>query len=373
MNENVKEIRKDLYKLRSDIRNESLKLRGVDIDKVKALEESIEKEHNNLIDRLHKIRISQGEARAKSQEKLMRIDKSALIKEANNKIQGLLKDYNLAYVLLCGCDYKEVCDFVYHGTEDEGIIIEDESGMNRVTVSGPYDANKMQAQPVVDINGNVPHNYIGQIFRYFVFQFKPGETRTYCIKPEIYLNGWWLIWPFNSGTCPPSDVINGRGTVWIKLRVQARQGEDLHEVEYVVVMEENIEAPGDREGPVYYITSANTKLQADLRANEHVAVIVSCEVYVETSNVCRAIVDLGSSPGFYFKVPKVDVGPLKKCFPWREGFVRSGALTELGSLIIKEERPKIDKDFPSEPDCLPGPCFTKFRPSLKQFNEKYRE
>lgn len=373
MNENVKEIRKELYNLRSTIRDESLKLRGVDLDKVNALEERMEKNHNDLIDRLHKIRISQGEARAKTQEKLMKIDKSALIEEANNKIKGLLKDYKLGFIRKCGCYYKEVCDFVYHGAEDEDITIEDESGMNRVTVSGPYDTDKRQAQPVVDINGNVPHNYVGWINRYFEFHFEPGETRKYCFRPEIYLNGWWLIWPFNSGTCPPTDVINGKGTIWIKLRVEARQGDDIHEVEHVVVMEENIEAPGDREGPVYYVTSAKTNLQVDLRANEHVAVIVYCEVYVETSNRCRAIVDLGSSPGFYFKVPKVDVGPKIRCLALKEDVSWLRGLEESGRLIIIEERPKIVEEFPPEPDCLPGPCFTKFKPSLKQFYEKYKE
>jgi len=373
MNENVKEIRKELYNLRSTIRNESLKLRGVDLDKVKELEERIEKNHNNLIDRMHKIRISQGEARAKSQEKLMKIDKSALREEANNKIKGLLKDYKLGFIRKCGCDINEVCDFVYHGAEDEDITIEDESGMNRVSVSGPYDTAKMQAQPVVDIKGNVPHNYVGQIIRYFVFDFEPEETRTYCIQPEIYLNGWWLVWPFNSGACPPSDVINGKGTVKVKLRVEAWQDVLRDHVEYDVVMEENIEARGDREGPVYYVTSANTNLRVELEANKHVAVIVSCEVYAETSNVCRAIVDLGSSPGFYFKVPKVDVGPYKKCLTLKEDVSWVRGLEESGRLIIVEERPIIDKEFPPEPDCLPGPCFTKFKPSLKQFYEKYKE
>ena len=138
-------------------------------------------------------------------------------------------------------------------------------------------------------------------------------------------------------------------------------------------MEENIVAPGDREGPVYYVTSGNTNLQVELRAHEDVAVIVYCEVYVETSNRCRAIVDLGSSPGFYFKVPKVDVGPKIRCWALKEDVVRERVLEESGRLIIIEERPKIVEEFPPEPDCLPGPCFTKFKPSLKQFYEKHKE
>jgi hypothetical protein len=185
--------------------------------------------------------------------------------------------------------------------------------MNLVQVSGAYDNNEIKSHPWVDVEG--PRNEElskGVIKRSFGFRFNPGDKGgKYCIKPEIYLNGWWLLWPWNTGGCGNTVTISS-GNVFVTLRVIVEQ-ESLNKgyLQYSPLTKQ-LTGNIHEQGSIYYssLETGTTDLITDeLLPNIDTMVIIECEISADIFNYGWAIVDLGTTPEMYFEVPKVIVGP----------------------------------------------------------------
>lgn len=177
------------------------------------------------------------------------------------------------------------------------------------------------------------------------------------------------LWPFNSGGCGTEGTY-GKGSVWVKLRVEVRQGSRYYEKAHEVVMEVDLTAPGDREGSIYYVGAleGKTNMKAYLEADQMATIFVTCEVHAETQNSCRVFVDLGSDENCYFRVPKVEVGPYFCPFILWDKYkvLEEGLIWKIKEdIMLGVVQPKdLEEELTKRP-CLPGPRPVEFRPALK--------
>ncbi len=371
MKEEEIKIRNELQNLRLQSRNRYLELRGKEfVEKYQAIRKEVDKEYDKLVAELHNINRRKMKAQAEKQAELMKVNRSQVLKKALLDLEKHLAEIDIQVFTICGCGDTKPADYTYHGLENEDIIKEFPTGYeNNIEVTGPYNEGLMQAQPYVSIKGFPGANFKGSIGRYFVFTYKPEETKKYCIKPDIYLSGYWFLWPFNSGGCGTEGTY-GKGSVWVKLRVEVRQGENYFEKEHEEVNEIDLTAPGDREGSIYYVGAieGKTDMKVNLVEDQVATIFVTCEVHAETQNSCRVFVDLGSDENCYFRVPKVEVAPYNCPFTiWDKGVIlERGVVWKLRDEIVAGViQPKDIEEELKRHQCLPGPRPIEFRPALK--------
>ncbi|MHA2336150.1 MAG: hypothetical protein ACXACX_02555 [Candidatus Hodarchaeales archaeon] len=320
-----------LQNLRLATRNKFLELRGKEFaDKYHEIEKQISEESKNLEKRFREMKLEEGKKRAAQQAKYMKINKSALFSEAYSNFADIFKKSGYTVMKICGCMEPIEADYAHRGDEDEDITMLYPDGYEgNISVVGPYDDDLRQAGPEVRIQGVATLNFKGAIEREFVFGYTPDENYEgkLCIQPEVYLNGYWFMWPFNTGGCGPV-VTSGSGTVKISLHIRIRQNGVMYENTsvdengdvipgYYVVNRTATVSMGDEEGAIYYIEELMRKLEmiVQLEPGNLATITISCKVEVDTQDVCLAIVDMGSG-GFYFRVPKVEVSPHVSCpFP----------------------------------------------------------
>lgn len=322
-----------LQNLRLAARNKFLELRGKEfVEKYHEIEKQISEESKNLEKKFREMKLEEGKKKAAQQAKYMKINKSALFSEAYSKFAGTFKKYGYHVMKICGCMDPKEADYAHRGVENEDITMLHPDGYEgNISVIGPYNDDLRQAEPEVRIQGVAGLNFKGVIEREFVFGYTPSEdvvVDKFCIDPEVYLNGYWFMWPFNTGGCGGVET-SGTGTVKVSLHIRIQQNGLLYEnmsknelgeniPGYYVVNETATVSMGDEEGAIYYVEELMRKLKmiVQLVPGNLATITISCKVEVDTQDVCLAIVDLGSDGGFYFRVPKVEVSPHVGCpFP----------------------------------------------------------
>ncbi|MFX1504668.1 MAG: hypothetical protein ACFFDC_01015 [Promethearchaeota archaeon] len=322
----------ELQNLRLATRDKYLELRGKEyVEKFHEIEKQITEESKRLEKKYREMKMEEGKKRAAQQEKYMKLNKSAALSDAYSKYADILRGRGFTVVKICGCMDPEESDYAHRGEEGADITMVYPDGYEgNISITGPYDDVLRQAGPEVRIQGVATLNFKGIIEREFVFGYRPSEdvaVEKFCIDPEVYLNGYWFMWPFNTGGCSTVDT-SGTGVVKISLHIRVRQNGMMYENTSVdengevisghyVVNRAATVSMGDEEGSIYYVEELMRKLRlvVPLIKGNLATITISCKVEVDTQDVCLAIVDIGS-PGFYFRVPKVEVSPHVGClFP----------------------------------------------------------
>ncbi|MFW9803387.1 MAG: hypothetical protein ACFFFC_12075 [Candidatus Thorarchaeota archaeon] len=365
-----KGIRRELLDLETQRRDRLMELRGIDPEKIKALDEDIDKQYQELMERVVKQMQPGLEQRVKKQEKST--SRYIGIQKAIGDFREALKGYKVA-VLACGCTYKEdpPCEYDHHCPEDFDIKIDDSPATladalanSYVDMILTYNVGLKQAQPRIEVRGERGATHNGSSTSCLVYKYRPKEDGTYCIKPEFKLVGYWLLWPRNRGDCTGTTDI-GRGSVEAYLQIRAFQtGEFKGETALWPLMRKNINPlveqegfetlSGDQEGFLYFDSndSPGPALTVNLDGDEDTEIRVQALFKAEVANGGWAIIDLSDGAASYYRVPQVETGPYINCWwwykePWLEAFK--------DRLYIFHEWPFKEKtDIPPKP-CWPGP------------------
>ena len=325
------EIRQNLYELRRQGRERYLKLMGVDVEKLRELEQAIDSEYGELAASLQQERRKEGEERAARHAKVLEIRRAALSQDAEKALHAELttqaaildhldiaiRDWDIVQpIWWCHCHYTTwLSPDLGHG---DTITIDPPAGGSGVgTVN--YVGAMGQAQPYASVSGQGTGTInTAQVNTWFKFAFTPATDDPYCIRPIVFMNGWWLLWTW--GACGGTSEDLGSGTVRVKLKVRVDQlSAKVKEIEHTV-LDQNLAGGAGHEGAVDYVseTDGGASMMVYLQGGHEAVIFVECEVYTQMSNHGRAIVDMQSGSGFYFWVSEVLVGRRHCHWPWLE-------------------------------------------------------
>jgi hypothetical protein len=320
------EIRQRLYDLRRESQARYLRLLGVDVDKFQALDRAIDGEFRELADGLQKQSWEEGKARAEQQAKIVEAGRAALNQDAEQAMhadlstQAAILDHlspqlmdvtQLMPIWWCHCHYAtSLSSNLGYGDE---IIIDPPGGAGQAAVT--YDPSLNQARPRADVSGGgagtINTAHINPTW--FRFAFTPSTSGTYCIRPVVSMNGWWLLWTW--GTCNPQQA-SGSGMLYVKLRVRVSQlATTVKQIEHTVL---DKSAPPSGEGAIDYVSERDggAKMSVYLQGGHEAVIFVECEVFTQVTSYGRALVDMQGSSGFYFWVHEVRVGRRHCHWPW---------------------------------------------------------
>ncbi|NUO79363.1 hypothetical protein HUU05_04750 [candidate division KSB1 bacterium] len=328
-NDREKDIRNDLYKLRRDSRERYLKLLGVDVAKLRDTERAIDNDFGQLVAKLQETRREDGKARAERQARLLRAGQAALNTDAEAALHADLSNSNaiLAHLNLdqidpsivsalwfCHCHYT-MWLFNNVGNGDDISIDPPNGGTGVASVN--YEIPLNEAQPYADVHGGGTGTVnTATASTFYKFAFNPASSGTYCIRPFVSMSGWWLLWTW--GACGGSSEDLGEGTVRVKLRVRVDQlSETVREQEHIV-LEEHRAGGLDAEGAVDYVSTSDNggDVSVYLEGGHETVIFVECELFTQISNHGRAIIDMQSGSGFYFRVQPVAIGKRHCHWPW---------------------------------------------------------
>ncbi|MHA1960764.1 MAG: hypothetical protein ACW99U_11060 [Candidatus Thorarchaeota archaeon] len=389
-----KKIRQALDKLREKNLEERLRLRGIDIEKIRSMEQETNEELDKLVTQFRELRLIDVEKVAARHEKYIEMGPSVLLPPTRIPLS------------FCLCLPIHDADYVWHPAEDEGIELppqcSDVLPCTGVEVSGPYDEALMQAQPYVSVSGRGSGtgslDNKATISRQFYFTFDPKEINpnavdgTWCIDPEVYMSGWWLMWLNDCECGPGGDPLNGM--VQVLLRVQVDQVSRTKAFREHTVLLNTSSDPND-EGVIDYISKQDggAYVTAYLEADHEVVISVECEVSVEVKGCGRAFVDMAAGRNLYFRVPRVGVGqqicsgcppsPMIICPPNPAVLCppNPGLCPPMPNIICPPmpERilcPPMPDDIicpPAPIDCLAGPDPLPFRPGMIERKKSRRK
>jgi hypothetical protein len=316
-----KAIRQKLYDLRLQTRERYLELKGVDVKRLRELERDIDSEFGELVASLHDQRRQEGKERAETHKKILAMSQASLSSDAEKALHADLSTQtsildHLAIATIdpsklvsawwCHCHYTSwLFNNLGHG---DVITIDPPSGGTGIaTVT--YDTSLNQAQPYADARGGGTGTInTAQVRTWYKFAFTPITDGTYCIRPMVFMNGWWLLWTW--GACGGTSEDLGIGTVQVMLRVRVDQlSTTVKEIEHTV-LDQNLSGGSNDEGAVDYVSDRDggASMTVSLQGGHEAVVFIECEVYTQMINHGRAIVDMQSSSGFYFQVPLVAIG-----------------------------------------------------------------
>ncbi len=328
-NESDKDVRNDLYKLRRDSRERYLRLFGVDVGKLRDMERAIDNDFSGLAAKLQEVRREDGKARAERQTRLLKAGQAALSSDAERALHADLSSSNaiLSHLSLdridpaivsalwfCHCHYTTWL-FNNVGNGDDIIIDPPIGGTGVASVN--YEAALNEAQPYADVHGGGTGTLNTATAKtFYKFAFTPANDGTYCIRPFVSMSGWWLLWTW--GGCGGTSEDLGEGTVRVTLRVRVDQlSETVQEREHTV-LEEHRSGNLDGEGAVDYVSTSDNGADVSvyLEGGHEAVIFVECELFAQMSNHGRAIIDMQSGSGFYFRVQPVLIGKRHCHWPW---------------------------------------------------------
>ena len=306
-----KQINDQLLKLLKQTREDRMKLMGVDITKLRALEKDAAKKFNKLQKEMQKIYKKSGEDVAKrhraSQTRAQRIihnDIESILSARQQHPDLWIQRYT------CTCYFPYTAEYENSGEE---IDLTPSSGSNS-SGSVIFDDGIQRAHPIADASGQADGGFShAQVKAWFTFSFTPESNGTYCILPVVHLNGYWMLW-MTSG-CEDFDLLPVFELV-ARVRVRVDQlSSTVRSQSYDVLP-----------GPNYSTLSSGFDYDSDvnqeilmevpLTGGDQAIVFVECELLAGVSHVGHATVDLQSSPHFYFEVPMVRWGrPCDRLLP----------------------------------------------------------
>lgn len=326
---NEKETRQKLYELRRQGRERYLELIGIDVKNLRKLERDIDSEYGELVSSLQKMRREEGKERAEQHTKILGMSREALSKDTDKALHATLSTQAsildhlritqleldpsmLTYIWWCHCHYTNwLLNNLGYG--DVITIDPPSGGTGMATVT--YDTSLNKAQPYADSRGGGTGTInTAQLRTWYKFAFTPATDDSYCIRPMVFMNGWWLLWTW--GTCDGTPEGLGSGTVRVKLKVRVDQlSTTVKEIKHIVLDESS---PPSDEGAVDYASDRDggARMIVNLQGGHEAVIFVECEVYTQISNHGRAIIDMQSGSGFYFLVPLVAIGKRHCHWPW---------------------------------------------------------
>lgn len=304
-------IHDELFKLRKQIREDRMKLMGVDIPKLRAFEKDTVKKFNKLQKEMQKLYKKSGEDVAKrhraSHARAQRINQ--------REIESVLSagrrhpDIDL-WRYLCTCYFPHTAEYENSGHEVELTPSNTTSSSGSVT----FDPNAHIAHPLAIGNSYGDGDFSGaDVKTWFTFSFTPESDGTYCILPVVHMNGYWIL--YLSYGCEDNDQLPVF-ELFATVRVRVEQLSSLVQTKSHSVLS----------GPNYstfssgfdYDSEVNQEIlmEVPLTGGDQAVVFVECRLEALTSHVGHSTIDLQSSPHFYFEVPMVRWGhPCNQVLP----------------------------------------------------------
>lgn len=298
------DIFKSLHGIKLKSRERYIEARGIDVNKIKRIEEEITSSYNDLADKLKDKLKNAGEFEAKqlevSLERRKRIDQKKLESLMEAKLtQAKFVPSSVIPIGPCFC-WSYAHAMLVGNSGDT--IINPPNGTGQATIN--WDVSKFMAHPRVDVSGQAGSTNSATAISQFKFAFTPAKDGNYCIKPIAQMNGHWLIWTW--GSCSNENI--GSGSVKVISRILVDQlSSNVGKFEKIVLNESR--SKGDDEASGFYYDPVDTPSNVIYLEGGHEAVIkVECEVTAKMTDFGRAWVDMQTSPDFYFKVPSVSWG-----------------------------------------------------------------
>jgi len=354
---NNEQIRLRLHEMRRTGRERYLEMLGVDVKSLRALERDIASEYEELAAALQDQRRQEGKDRADQQALRLKSIRGAFNADLESALHTDLSTQKavidhlavadldpaiVGSIWWCHCHYTNILtDNLGH---DDTIAIDPPTGGSG-TGSVNYDSAMNQARPYVSVSGQGTGTVNAvQVRTWLVFAFTPGIDGTYCIRPLVFMNGWWLLWTW--GACGGTSEDLGTGDVKVVLRVRVDQlSSEVKRVEHEV-LNQNSSGGADSEGAIYYDSEKDggASMTVNLQGGHEAVIFVECEIHAQISNHGRAIMDMQNSPGFYFWVPEVRVGKRHCHWPF---FILER------EMVLRTTTPDFTTEVPIRPGRVP--------------------
>ncbi len=298
-----KDIRLQLYEVRKESKEEYLKLLGVDIPKLRTFEKQIDKKYEELIPHIQKKVKQIGKNESEQHRASFKRAKYIYELDAEAAITNPFNPNTI--VVFKTCKYHRQAEYEDRGNSDP-IYNPPVGGSGTGSVT--YDNNI--AHPYVNVSGQGSGTKNSVLLEtWYKYSFYPRTTKTYCIKPFIYLNGHWFLWTWGGGCGSSGDVGKGHVKLTLSLRIDQLSVPVQNDVSRVII-DQYAEEGADFETGFAYNSEVNPSLatRVELVAGDQAVIWVKCECFVEIENHGRAWIDMQTSPYFYFKVPEVKWG-----------------------------------------------------------------
>jgi hypothetical protein len=308
---NETEIRQKLYELRRIGRERYLDFMGIDVQRVRELEKSLDTQYEELAVGIRDMLKNAGKERAEQHQASMERVQGLIRKDTERMVERSqsLRDEALRPGRLAICFFLPFWTLSTVGSDDSTTLDPPTGGNASGSVT--YTAANT-AHPSADSGWGPGTGTINsaQVKTWFRFAFTPTTDGVYCIRPIAQMNGHWLVWTW--GTCGGTAEDLGSGTARVTLRVRVDQlSVPVKEIEHLV-FEQNASAGLDIESGFGYDSEVDggASMQVHLQGGHEAVVWVECESYAQIANHGRAWVDMQTSPFFHFKVPEVYWGRL---------------------------------------------------------------
>lgn len=272
--------------------------------------EKFEKENNAdiafLIDNLKRLTAGMGENEAnqhkQSLKRWKRLNQLSLMKYNPGGLGNSIG--------LCYCFPWAFADF--DRSEDWTAILPP-GGTGNVSVT--WDANKLIAQPSVQVSGTAFQTTEGYARMKWYFTFDPGKDGTFCIEPIIQLSGHWIIWA--NGTCPGQPYVEAKkGEVHVIIRTLVYQANAKVFESEKKILEKVVSS--DASG-FYYDTLTQPNQLYDhssgvfLEGAHEATVLVEVEIHAQMENYGLALFEMTTSGNYYAQVPFLAIAR-RKCY-----------------------------------------------------------
>ena len=305
----VNAIRKQLYELRRQGREKSLRLAGIDVSKVRALEEEIDEGYEKLVKTIQTGLKEEGKANADMH--------NASFESVQTLIHRDLEMYKVATTELRPfpgpfryrpCIYPNIATPAPPPQDSIDLDLDVASG-GGASGSVTYNSANNIAHPLVDTRGKgtgtINTAHVKTSFR---FSFMPTTDKSYCVRPIVHMNGHYLLWTW--GACGGTAEDLGTGTVKVVLRVRVDQlSLPVKQTEHTVLEETAAQGQDVWSGFGYDSeVDGGAALSVYLQGGHEAVVWVECDCYAQIANHGRARVDMQTGSYFYYKVPEVRWG-----------------------------------------------------------------
>ncbi len=296
------EIHDKLLKLKQQNKLEQLKLRGIDLAKLRTLEKQQSKEYQRLAKSLQVLYEKSGKEIADRHQRSQHRSLKKMARQMDHALRTTPHFPDMPFLYLCDCQFPYTADI--KGTDQEIILLPQNGTLSSGSVN--FDNSLNRATLFASANSTLEDDYASaDVQARFKFAFTPESDGTYCINPVIHLNGYWLLWSGTACADFPSLPVAG---IFVEINVRIEQLSDPVADFYFTV-------PSGSNSPsfsgAFDYDSALTDdfpVKADLTGGDQAVVSVSCKVQAYANNGIHATVDMQSSPYFYFEVPTIKWG-----------------------------------------------------------------
>jgi hypothetical protein len=281
-----------------------MKLNGVDVPKLRAFEKTLVKKYDKLEKEMQKLYKKSGEEVAKrhmaSHARAQRINQRTIdaLLSARHQYPELP-----AYRFGCPCYFPYTAEYE---NSDKEIELDPSGSTNN---SGLVNINEAALSAQMSAAARSPGSgdwSAAEVKCWFIFSFTPENDGTYCILPVVHMNGYYMMWSGGSGC-------EGFGSLPVivlmaKINVRVDQFSSTVRTNSHTVVE--AWSAGASTGAFDYDSEVNQEIltEVTLSGGDQTIVFVECELIVGANNLIRSIIDIQTSPHFYFKVSEVRWG-----------------------------------------------------------------